>query len=177
MLESGNKIKMCSFKHDGKVHRIWDRGTIIEETESFIVVGNTLALVSESDGRIWQTREPAVTIFYKELWLNVIAMLRETGIHYYCNIASPYVIQNQILFYIDYDLDISLSPTNEIRILDEWEYDLHRTKLGYSTKLDFVLKETLKFLKETCEKRFSPFIDEKIYEYYKKFLDLEKKNQ
>ena len=45
--------------------------------------------VTESDGRMWHTREPAIWYMPKHKWYNVICMIRKTGVYYYCNIASP----------------------------------------------------------------------------------------
>ena len=45
--------------------------------------------VTESDGRRWVTREPAIVYFHKKYWFNIIAMIRDNGISYYCNMASP----------------------------------------------------------------------------------------
>lgn len=36
------------------------------------------------------TREPAIVYFHKKYWFNVIAMIREKGVSYYCNLASPF---------------------------------------------------------------------------------------
>ena len=45
--------------------------------------------MTESDGRMWHTREPAIWYMPKHKWYNVICMIRKTGVYYYSNIASP----------------------------------------------------------------------------------------
>ena len=50
---------------------------------------NNRTLVTESDGRMWHTREPAIWYMPKHKWYNVICMIRKTGVYYYCNILSP----------------------------------------------------------------------------------------
>ncbi|MDK7294295.1 DUF402 domain-containing protein, partial [Streptococcus pasteurianus] len=82
-------------------------------------------LVTESDNRKWVTREPALVYFHKEAWFNVIAMFREDGVYYYCNLASPYVYDGEAIKYIDYDLDIKLFPDGKYFLLDEDEYIQH----------------------------------------------------
>ena len=49
-------------------------------------------------------------------------MIRQKGISYYCNLASPYVLDKEALKYIDYDLDIKIFPDGEKRLLDVDEY-------------------------------------------------------
>lgn len=41
-----------------------------------IIGGNDHTLVTESDGRTWITREPAIVYFHSEYWFNVICMFR-----------------------------------------------------------------------------------------------------
>ena len=35
-------------------------------------------------------------------------MIRDNGISYYCNMASPYYLDKEALKYIDYDLDVKI---------------------------------------------------------------------
>ena len=42
-----------------------------------IIGGNDHTLVTESDGRTWITREPAIVYFHSEYWFNVICMFRK----------------------------------------------------------------------------------------------------
>ena len=46
-------------------------------------------------------------------------MIRGNDIYYYCNIASPSLIDNNIIKYIDYDLELKLLPDQQIIGLDE----------------------------------------------------------
>ena len=166
MIKVGNKVPICCFKHNGEVHRVWDEATVLEENEEYIVVGSECASVLEGDGRFWRAKEPAITVFYKKKWFNVICMLRSTGIHYYCNIASPYEIQDNIITYIDYDLDVGLNSAGQIKILDEIEYNRHKKELNYSLELDYLLKKALYEVLHLCKEKEFPFADKKIEEFY-----------
>ena len=118
----GRWIQIQSYKHDGTLHRQWDRGLVLDETDDFIVVASKRTKVVEANGRRWFTKEPAVSVFFKKEWHNVICMLKKSGISYYCNIASPAIIDRNIIKYIDYDLDVKLMEDKTIRFLDEKEY-------------------------------------------------------
>ena len=164
-------IPICCFKHDGSVHRMWDKCLVLEENEDFIVVGNIDNMVVEGDGRYWHAKDPAITVFFKDEWYNVICMLRHTGIHYYCNIASPYIMENDTIYYVDYDLDVGKRPDGLIKILDEGEYALHKQQMHYSNELDIILKEALyKVIKKVENKEF-PFNDDMILKYAEKLLE------
>ncbi len=158
-----------SFKHNGSLHRMWDRGLVLENNDDFIVVASKKAKVIESNGRRWFTKEPAVTIFSKKEWWNTICMLKKEGVCYYCNIASPSLVEKDNIKYIDYDLDAKLYPNKEIKVLDEREYLAHSHLFGYSQELNKVLRyQTSQIVKKMKNKEF-PFDDEKILEYYDNF--------
>ncbi|MGC3124428.1 DUF402 domain-containing protein, partial [Enterococcus faecalis] len=79
----------------------------------------------------WVTREPAIVYFHKKYWFKIIAKNREKGVSYYCNQASPYVLDDEALKYIDYDLDIKVFPEGEKRLLDVDEYEIHSKLMDY----------------------------------------------
>lgn len=104
----GQDVLIHCYKHDGKPHRTWSRCKILEETDRHFIGINNNTLVTESDGRSWVTKEPAICYFPKDRWYNVICMIRSDGIYYYCNIASPILYDGEALKYIDYDLDLKV---------------------------------------------------------------------
>ena len=167
----GHWLAIQSYKHDGSLHRTWDRGLVLANNDDFIVVATKKAKVVESNGRRWFTKEPAVTIFSKNEWWNVICMFKEDGICYYCNIASPAIVNNRVIKYIDYDLDAKLFPNGDIRILDEKEYLRHKANYGYSDDLDAVLKYQTQDIVNRMNKREFPFEDARIKKYFDKFLE------
>ena len=162
-----NKIEIISYKHNGDLHRVWHNANVVRHNEKEFVVVNDHSNVIDGDGRRWKTKEPAVCYFYKDYWFNVICMLRSTGIHYYCNIASPYEVQDNVITYIDYDLDVGLNSSGQIKILDEIEYNRHKKELNYSLELDYLLKKALYEVLNLCKERKFPFDDTKIEEFYK----------
>ena len=170
-------ISIQSYKHDGSLHRYWDRGFLLENNDDYIVVATKRAKVVENNGRRWFTKEPAVTIFSKKEWWNAICMLKQDGICYYCNIASPAIFEDKIIKYIDYDLDTKLFTDGEIRILDEKEYQKHKKIYRYSEDLDTILKYTTNKIVELMEKKEYPFDDEMIRNYYAQFLVQTNKDQ
>jgi uncharacterized protein len=174
MLLKGASVIVCSFKKDGSFHRLWENTIVVEQTENHIIVGNSKAMVTESDGRYWEAREPAITIFFKDAWFNIIAMLRPTGVHYYVNIASPFVLQQENITYIDFDLDVAMNPSNIIKILDEGEYLRHQESMNYSKDLDLQIKKSLNEVLEMCRARVYPFNDEVIIKLYDQYLSLSK---
>ena len=153
----GKKILIHGYKHNGKIHRCWSRGLVLQETEDHFIVINNRTLVTESDGRMWHTREPAIWYMPKKKWYNVICMIRKTGVYYYCNIASPTLYDGEALKYIDYDLDLKVFPDGNYRVLDQEEYRQHAKEMGYSDELDKILKKQLDILIKEATKNEGPF--------------------
>lgn len=171
----GRWLGIQCYKHDGTLHRVWDRGFILENNHDYIIVASRRAKVVENNGRRWFTKEPAITIFSKREWWNAICMLKEDGICYYCNIASPSLIDHDAIKYIDYDLDAKLFPSGEVRVLDEKEYAHHRDTYGYDDDLDRILKYTTKVIVQRMKDGDFPFDAGTIKNYYSRFLEMTSK--
>ena len=162
-------IRIQSFKHDGSLHRTWENVLVLECNDDYIVTASRRTQVIEADGRVWNTKEPAISVFYFNEWFNVIAMIKKNDVCYYCNIASPSLIDKMTIKYIDYDLDLKLLTNEEILSLDEREYEYHRSKYNYSNDIDLICRHAFQKVKEMMEKKIFPFDKDKIREYESEF--------
>lgn len=170
----GNWIRIQSYKHDGSLHRTWDNMMLIDVCEDYIVTGSCASRVVESDGRIWYTKEPAVSIFFTKKWFNIIAMIRGHDVVFYCNIASPSLEDDNTVKYIDYDLDLKLFPDGSIMELDKREYQYHRQKYGYSDDLDKIVNHEFERIKVLMENKEFPFNQEAMKDYIKVYYSIKK---
>lgn len=173
-LTIGQWLPVISYKHDGSLHRTWDKVLIIDIKDDMIIAGNDRPFVTESDGRVWTSKEPTIFYFYTNEFFNVVGMSRSTGVHYYCNIASPIYLVDGALLYIDYDLDIGHSPLLGLRLLDEVEYDLHRQSMNYSDELDLQMRKAQLHLIGLQKELKFPFDDESIHRYIYQYYQLRK---
>ena len=174
-----NEVIVKCYKHDGSLHRTWKKSYLIENNEDYFVLLSKKALVFEGNGREWKAKEPAITIFPKNKWFNVIAMLKDPFVGYYVNLASPPILENGVIKYVDYDLDMKFNYKNEIKLIDINEYENHKTLFHYNPKIDAILKNTISEIKKLMEKRIFPFDDLKIIDYYYDYLEseIEKENE
>lgn len=171
ILEIGKKYEIHGYKHDSKIHRSWDEARLLEIHDDYLIFGNEKTKVTESDGRTWRTKEPAVLYFFKDKWFNIIGQYKKDGIYYYCNIASPFIIEEDTIKYIDYDLDLRVFPDGSFKVLDRGEYKYHKGLMNYSDTLDMILKEELTNLIDMVRKKevaFNPGTVEYYYDIYKK---------
>lgn len=147
------KVQIHSYKHNGSIHRMWEETTILKGTQSLVIGANDRTVVTESDGRTWITREPAICYFHANYWFNVIGMLREDGVYYYCNLSSPFAYDSEALKYIDYDLDIKVYPDMTYTLLDEDEYEKHSQIMQYPPVIDTILKRNVAHLTQWIHQR------------------------
>ena len=156
-LEIGKKYEIHGYKHDGKIHRSWDEAVLLEIHDDFLIFGNQKTKVTESDGRTWRTKEPAVLYFFFNDWYNIIGQYKSNGIYYYCNMASPFIIEDDTIKYIDYDLDLRVFPNGSFKVLDRGEYKYHKKIMNYPEEIDILLKKELTNLINLVREKKSAF--------------------
>ncbi len=168
----GEVIYIQSFKHDKRLHRTWSSGTVLDVDDEKIVLITYKTWVVEGDGRKWFTREPAICFYYFDRWYNVISMIRNKGIYYYCNLASPSVYDGESLKNIDYDLDVKLFPDGSHIVLDEDEFELHQKQMEYSQSLIDIVEAEKDRLVERVKTQELPFDEKMIYDYFDAYLNI-----
>ena len=172
----GDKLQIQCYKHNKELHRMWKEAVVLDEGKDFLICGNDKTVVIESNGNTWKTKEPAVMYFFKDAWFNVIAQLKKDGIYYYCNIATPYIIEDNTIKYIDYDLDLRIFPTGEYKVLDELEYRYHNKVMNYSEEMDYVIRSALNELIQLYKNKSHIFNSKLNYDYYNKYQNLKLHN-
>ena len=173
-LKIGDSIKIHCYKHNGMIYKTWDKAVVLDIKEDYIVLGNNNVLVTKKDGRNWHTKEPAIMFFYKNRWFNIIAQLKQSGLFYYCNIASPYVIDKKVIKYIDYDLDLRVFPDGSFRVLDRNEYNYHKKIMKYPYEITEIIKYELTSLIENKRKGEGAFNPNTINYYFKIYQKINK---
>ena len=168
------KINIHSYKHNGKFHRGWSNLIYLGEEFGYEIYAENEILVTESDGRTWKIKNPYIMFFCNNNWFNIIAQLKPNGLFFKCNIASPYVIEENTIKYIDYDLDLKVFPNGSFKILDRGEYQYHKKLMGYSSELDKILKSELTVLISLVRNKQFPFNNLYINKYYDIYKNLEK---
>lgn len=165
----GDKLQVHCYKHNGKINSISDEAIVLEEREDMLICANYRAKLIDNDGKSHRTKEPAIIFFYKNNWFNVIAQFKEYGLFYYCNIASPYLIDENVIKYIDYDLDLRVFPDGGYKVLDRNEYKYHKKLMNYSEDLNFIINKELEKLIIMKKHNEGPFNINIVNEYLGKF--------
>ena len=175
-LKVGKKYEIHAYKHDGNIHRAWDEAVLLEIHDDYLIFGNEKTKVTESDGRTWRTKEPAVLFFFTKKWYNIIGQYKKNGIYYYCNMASPFIIEEGKIKYIDYDLDLRVFPDGSFKVLDRGEYKYHKNIMKYPESIDKILKiELTNLINEVREKK-GAFDHETINNYCNLYNKMKKES-
>ncbi len=173
------RMQIKSFKHNGHIHRIWQENWLMpadyldprHASEAWLILINSHTRILESNGQEWVSRIPAVSFFIPEEWYNIVALMEDTGIRYYCNIASPPYRNGSSLTYIDYDLDVIVTPDGLHQIVDEGEYHRHKSLYHYSEAVQGKVQEGLDKLIERIDRRASPFSDALAESYFARWKE------
>lgn len=168
-VKKGDVVKIMSFKHNGYIHRIWNKAYVLDVDKEKIVVCTKKTSVVESTGRRWYTREPAILYFYVNRWYNTIAMLRPDGVYYYTNLASPAVFDNGSIKYIDYDVDVKTVKHEKYKIMDMTEFYCHKFSMHYTNALEDKIMRTVDEVVDKFLRKEEPFCDNDAYNYYNNF--------
>ena len=175
-MKIGGEYVIHCYKHDGNIHKIWEEAVLLDIQKNFLVFGNDRTKVIESDGRSWKTREPAIMYFFKDKWFNIIGQYKKDGIQFYCNIASPYLIDENAVKYIDYDLDLRVFPDGSFKVLDRGEYNYHKQQMKYSKELDKILRDELTNLINLVRDKAWPFSHDEVKRYYEIYKKCKNEN-
>ncbi|XID90622.1 DUF402 domain-containing protein [Paenibacillaceae bacterium WGS1546] len=171
------KCTIKSFKHDGTPHRVWLENWEAAQPgadpgqaggRAWILLNERTPVV-EPNGKIRVSQAPAVSFFFPGRWYNVAALLESGGIRYYCNLASPPERYDGVLAYIDYDVDVMLTPEGEVVELDREEYRLYKAIYRYGDEIEAKIEAGLRELTAAIGRRAFPFDDAMIYEHYEKW--------
>lgn len=174
-IKVGDKLQIHCYKHNGKLHQLCSEAMVLYYDNEMLIVANNRVKLTEADGKSYRAKEPAILFFYKKRWFNIIGQLKEYGLFYYCNIATPYLIDNNIIKYIDYDLDLRVFPDGSFKILDYNEYNYHRKLMNYPEEIELIIKSELSSLIDMKREEKGPFAKGIVEKYFNIYKNINKK--
>ena len=160
VLQTQDKIiTVYSRKFDGTIHRQW-QVKLLERRDSLLV------FVGEFDREVIHDHLGVIrrgTISYEYYWLdksyNIFRFHEPEGgfRNYYCNLNLPPTLENDILDYIDLDIDILVWKDFSTHILDEDEFQQNSRKFGYPEDLLKDIASALDEIHALIKGRIFPF--------------------
>ncbi|WP_339022572.1 DUF402 domain-containing protein [Spiroplasma endosymbiont of Crioceris asparagi] len=157
-IKPGDKLLVHAYKHNGVVYRSWERPLLIEKNEEHVILYNDKVVINEKKGTKWVAKEPALWFFPHDKWFNILCMFKNGCYEFYCNLASPYIYEENTIKFIDYDLDVKVYKDFSYRILDLVEFNRNRIKWEYGPKIVEIIWDAVVEIKRMIKEK-SGFFD------------------
>lgn len=159
MLKTLDTINVQACKFDGTVYRTW-HAKLLSIDDSLIVLEGTFEyeVNHPAVGHIKKGTR-SVEYYWLMRWYSVFCFFEPEGgfRNYYCNINCPPQISDNILRYIDLDIDILVSPFMTYNILDKNEFEENSRKFKYPAKTITEIEKALDELISLIQNRQFPF--------------------
>jgi protein associated with RNAse G/E len=158
MIEN-NVFTVNSLKFDGRIHRSW-KANLIKETENLIIFEGIFDKeINHTQLGVIKRGTTSYEYYWKKGWYNVFRFHEPEGEfrNFYCNINQPPVIENNVLNYIDLDVDILIWQDLTFEILDWDEFQANVERFNYSLKLQKKVRQSLNEILNLLENRYFPF--------------------
>ena len=155
----GQIVRVDSLKFDGRLHRSWPARLVRQDGTLLVLEG-----VFETEVRhALLGHIPAGTLstefYWTDRWYSVFRFRAPTGQLrcYYCNVNRPAEFDDEILSFVDLDIDVLVAPDFSYTVLDEDEFEAHAAEFGYDEALRARVHESLAELLRLIEARAFPF--------------------
>ena len=129
----GQQITINSRKYDQRIRRSW-LGGLINQTETLlVVVGRFEFDVDHADLGFIRQGTVSFEHYWLERWYNVFRFHEPDGSlrNYYCNISMPPTFENDVLDFVDLDIDVVVWPDNRYEVLDLDDFAQNTMKFSY----------------------------------------------
>lgn len=122
-----------SRKGDGRIHRTW-KATLLESSDDLLVFEGTFEKeITHSELGVIRPGTISVEYYWLTRPFNVFRFMEPSGELrcYYCNVNLPPTLSENVLDYIDLDIDVLWKPGNTPRILDLEEFFSNSARFEY----------------------------------------------
>ena len=128
LFDIGSIISIQAFKYGGTLYRQYEGAKIIANLKDFVVLLLLKSKVAEQQIN-WIARDPILFFFAKNKFYNATVTLKENKHNYiYVNLSSPFYINNNVIQYIDFDIDVKSYIDEEFNVIDWQDFKESITK-------------------------------------------------
>lgn len=126
-------VTINSRKYDDHIRRTWQGGLVHKSEELLILVGKFNEALDHRDLGHIAAGTVSFEHFWFDRWYNIFRFHQPDGRlkAYYANIAMPPNFNNNVIDYIDLDIDVVVWPDNRFEVLDRDDFDQNQVKYGY----------------------------------------------
>ena len=158
-MREGAAITVRVLNYDGAEYRRWNAR--LARREGPLIVLDAAFEFDVQHHLLGDIQRGTRTIEYYWLdrWYNVFRFLRADGSTrlYYCNVNMPPKLEDDVLTYIDLDIDVLVQPDLSYQVLDLEEFAANAARYGYSEEIKLQAHAAVDELISLIEKRAFPF--------------------
>lgn len=132
-VRTGGVIEIRARKADGTCYRWWHAVVESSDAEGVVTLNRAGDRVNGPAGG-WAMKHASRTTYWFSRPYNLAEVYQPDGSlkQIYIHIASPAELRDGTLIYVDHELDVVKRPGEELRIVDEDEFDQAAAQFGYS---------------------------------------------
>ena len=121
-------------KYDGRVRKIWKGGVLSQSDDSLVLVAKFEETVEHNDLGCIKSGTISFEHFWFDRWYNIFRFHKPDGelLAHYCNVAMPAVLEDDVLSYVDLDIDVIKWPDGRVDVLDRDDFEENTLKFGYT---------------------------------------------
>ncbi|PYS98065.1 MAG: hypothetical protein DMF63_17580 [Acidobacteria bacterium] len=146
-------ITVNSRKYDGSIRKSWTCELIENVDDRIIAVGRFDAEVVHADLGIIEKGTLSYEYFWLDRWYNIFRFVTPDGAfrNYYCNVCMPPRFSDDVLDYVDLDIDVVVDADLTYRILDRDDFERNAELYNYSNdvrdRVDAALNELIELIR------------------------------
>lgn len=152
--DQSRKYTVNSRRFDGTIRRSWKCEFVSKDAEKIDLVGSFEHRVEHPELGIIEAGTVSRETFYFNRWYNYFIFEQPAGTlrNYYINICMPPDVGEQMIDYIDLDIDLIVWPDGSWQTLDVEEFGVNRRKFNYTDEVIYRAKATLAELEDLIRK-------------------------
>ena len=150
-------VRAC--KYDGREHRRWTAQLLKQEGPALVLDAYFPEEVKHDLLGTIAAGTHSLEYYWLDRWYNIFRFAQPGGElrNFYCNVNVPPVIENDVLSYVDLDLDILVAPDYSYQILDAEDFEQNAKLYGYPDEVCTNARQAVDELVSMIEAREFPF--------------------
>jgi protein associated with RNAse G/E len=153
------EVTVISRSYDGAVRKTWKAQMVFERPPFIELFGMFDRDVRHPNLGLIQKGTRSYEYYWLDRWYNVFRFHEpdDTFRNYYCNVGLPPKFGNGVLDYVDLDIDVVVTDTGDVHVLDRDDFDRNATKFGLSPEIRNQTESALEQLLSLIRLRKFPF--------------------
>jgi protein associated with RNAse G/E len=159
MTTEKTRVTINSRKFDRQIHRSWNARLIEQNRTSLIFCGKFDKEVKHPHLGVIRRGTISYEYYWFDRWYSVFRFHEPAGSlrNFYCNINQPPTLENNVLDYVDLDIDVIVWKDGRVETLDVEEFEINTGKYQYSEEIVNKTLASLAELLDVIDKHQFPF--------------------